>query len=234
MKRPSCSLCERTGASCAYPTTRKPGRRPRNDPSGKLPSPASEVHGPEEGLSTYSWETLFNIDHSPNALLNQPLQEPTQTQPTQMDQTLELSGSPTSCQTTAENVNIVNKTDSVTLQDGRMTLDSMFSIPAVEQAEQVFSEAFFTDVMIPIGEDPNFAGNTRSWFNDKGVGTQNSYPNYLNAPPNSTVGQGPNMARDFSPPSADDMEGSPSTLRQDLQPSAFSSLSLPETTADEL
>lgn len=77
MKRPSCSLCDRTGASCVYPTTRKSGQRsrPRNNPSRTQPSLANEAHGPDEDLSTYSWDALFDVEYSPDALLSQPIQE---------------------------------------------------------------------------------------------------------------------------------------------------------------
>ena len=225
MKRPSCSLCERTGASCAYPTTRKSSRRQRKNTSRKQPDCANEVLGPEEGLSTHSWDALFDIAESPDAIYNQPLQGPTQT-----NQTFRLPDSSTNCQTTAETV---NKNHSATSQDDGATLASTWSFPGVWQAEDVLPEAF-ADGTTPMIEYPSFASDVRDWGFDKEAGAQTPILEYLDVPPDSTVGHLPNLMGDLSRPFADETLISASVPSQNLQSSARSSLPVPESTADDL
>ena len=230
MRRPSCSLCERTGAACAYPTTRKSSRRPRKNASQKKAGFATEVPQPDEDLSTYSWEALFDSARSLDASLDQPLQEPTQAQTTQTNRMFGGPDAPTNCQTTAE---IADKGNEATIRDRGTFLRPTFSTPAVWQAEEVPAEAF-ANVTRSITQDSSFPSNERSWFVDREASAQFPTFDYLDTPLEMAAEHPPNIVDDFPHLSTFDTSLATSTLSRELKSSSLACLSIPDTTVDEL
>ncbi len=114
-----------------------------------------------------------------------------------------------------------------------MGLSSTFSIPAMWQAEEVPLEDF-ADVTRPISQNSSFARDTGGWLMNKEGGAQIPILDYSDTPLDSSPGFPPNMVDDLSLPSAVNTSASMTTLSQNLKPSAISTISIPETTANEL